>query len=276
MPVVFGPFPGPRQSHIGISRDGSNSSEVSATITFLLPKERLQDLLPHPSFSWQTSDLHAYVSVSSKRLDNLDWLAGRGYNLYSIFIHGVQHRTEGGRLVKGTFLPVLWENMADPISSGREELGYPKLFAELLIERDVEKYTMTASWQGSIFSKFSLDGLVQQDNRAPLRMAPSEAGEDDGILLYRYVPAVGKRGWADTEYPVFVSYAEEAKICKTVITRHFEAKSATVSFDAMNWECLPTLHHIVARLANLPLSKIFRATLKEVSGVPDFSSAARL
>jgi hypothetical protein len=125
-PTVFGPFPGPRQSHTGQKRRNSLTTALTASITFKALKSNLQSLLPISNYTFQTpsSDHHAYASLVSKRLANVNWLAGRGYDLYTLYIHGVQYRRpEDGQIFRGPFLPVLFENMADPIISGREELG---------------------------------------------------------------------------------------------------------------------------------------------------------
>lgn len=92
MPTTFGPFPGPRQSFNGRARDGSGISNVEAFIAFKAKQSDLVSLLPL-TFSFQKPGPEAYVSITAKHLDNLEWLAGRGYNLLSVYIHGVRKKT---------------------------------------------------------------------------------------------------------------------------------------------------------------------------------------
>ncbi|KAI2470682.1 hypothetical protein F4781DRAFT_389442 [Annulohypoxylon bovei var. microspora] len=274
MPIVFGPFPGPRQSFDGRRRDGSSTTSKEAFLTFKTPKSALASLLPS-DFSFQdtsSSDQSAYVTIAPKRLDNLEWLAYRGYNLFTFFIHGVQYTAPNGVTRKGTFLPVLWEDLADPIISGREELGFPKLFADISISETQGTYRMSASWQGSRFIDFKLDNLHEAEgSAAPL--APPEAGIDDGTLLYRHMPTPGKPGVEEVHYPVFVSHAEERKIQPASTVRRFVGSVGEVEWHTLDWQSLPTLHHIVKRLADVPITSIVKCGLTEKIGNSDISSA---
>ncbi|KAF3064101.1 hypothetical protein GL218_01220 [Daldinia childiae] len=280
MPTTFGPFPGPRQSFDGRARDGSGISNVEAFITFKAQQSDLASLLP-PTFSFQKPGLEAYVSITAKRLDNLEWLAGRGYNLLSVYIHGVQYTTEeGGRVYRGTYLPVLWEDMADPIISGREELGFPKLYADLNISQTESTYSMIASWDGSKFAELSLRGLHTEENQDGMGsrrlLAPPEAGVDEGILLWRYMPSTGHPGQADVDYPVFVSHAEEEKKQQARVIKRLVAGEGEFKWHPLDWQALPTLHHIVARLERIHTLDIVACGLVEKVGGGDLSSARRV
>jgi hypothetical protein len=58
----------------------------------------------------------------------IDWLAGRGYTMIQLWWPAAY---DGRRdQVMGRFLAGIWENLADPIITGRGEIGQPKLFAE--------------------------------------------------------------------------------------------------------------------------------------------------
>ncbi|OTA58850.1 hypothetical protein K449DRAFT_436339 [Hypoxylon sp. EC38] len=274
MPAVFGPFPGPRQSFDGRRRDGSASTSKEAFLTFKTPKSDLTSLLP-PGFAFQdthSSGQDAYVTLAPKSLDKLEWLGYRGYNLFGFYIHGVQYVTPRGVIHKGTFLPVLWEDLADPIISGREELGYPKLFADISISETQGAYHMSASWKGSRFADFSVGNLREVEGNAP-PLAPPEAGTDNGILLYRYMPTTGRPGVAEIDYPVFVPYAEERKIHQVSTVRRFVGSTGEVKWYPLDWQSLPTLHHIIRRLAEIPITSIVVCGLTEKVGGGDLSSA---
>lgn len=280
MPVVFGPFPGPRQSFAGHRRDGSQSTSVEAFITFRTPQSTIADLLP-PGFSFQQTvfatapNAEAFVTVAAKRLDQLEWLGGRGYNLYSYYIHGVQYKSRDGKTYKGTFLPVLWEDMADPVISGREELGFPKLFADLPITQTEDSYSMNCSWQGAQFADFHLAGL-QETEETSGQLAPPEAGVEEGLFLYRSIPTTGEPGVAELEYPVFVDYAAEGEIQPAKVVMKFIGTDAKFTWYPRDWKSLPTLHHVVSRLAEVPVSGIVRSGVIEKVGMADISSARRI
>ena len=58
----------------------------------------------------------------------VDVLAGHGYNLTGVSVPTRFHGEKG--VVEGNLLLVMWENHADPIITGREQLGYSKIFDE--------------------------------------------------------------------------------------------------------------------------------------------------
>ena len=69
------------------------------------------------------------VTVEFHYMTGIDWLAGRGYTMIDVGWPA----TFAGRQDKATgrFLAVVWENLADPIITGRGEIGHPKLYAEI-------------------------------------------------------------------------------------------------------------------------------------------------
>jgi len=85
---------------------------------------KLDKLLP-PGFSLG-GDL--IVSASCAWFRNLYWLAGCGYGILSVdFPVTYQGKTER---LDGALCPVIWEGSPDAIMTGREELGFPKMFAD--------------------------------------------------------------------------------------------------------------------------------------------------
>src|SRR5262245_29396614 len=62
----------------------------------------------------------------------------------------------------GRFLAVMWENLADPIITGRGEIGQPKLFAEIPELRIVGgTYHCEASWMGFRFLDLQATELLE-------------------------------------------------------------------------------------------------------------------
>ncbi|SPO04340.1 related to salicylate 1-monooxygenase [Cephalotrichum gorgonifer] len=274
MPVGFGPFPGPRQTFEGRPRNGTNSTFTTASIKLETSRTLLQNLFPSPSFRFKSPGTVAYASFSLTTLNKMEWLGGSGYNHLGFYMHGVRYVKLDGEVLDGTFLAVLFEDLADPIISGREELGVPKLYCSFDLGRHSRSYRMQMGWQGAKFGNLALEGLTEVD---PGDSKGVIGGEDDqGIFAYKYSPAVGERGKADAEYATFVPHAGESKIVPRKVQRAYEAETASVSFDPLNWEALPTLHHIVSRLAEIPVYKIVGAKIVEGVGVPDFSSARRI
>ena len=131
MPTSFGPMPGPRQDFHGRPHNGSNATFKTASIKIKSSRTVLENLFPNDKLRFASPDTVAHATFAATQLDNLEWLGGRGYSHFGLYIHGVQYTKDNGETVTGTYLPLLFENLTDPILSGREELGFPKLFAEL-------------------------------------------------------------------------------------------------------------------------------------------------
>ena len=278
MPKAFGPMPGPRQSYGGQRRNGTDSTFATASIKIKTSRTVLQNLFPPGSGSWRfkSPGTVAYCSFSQTTLQNMEWLGGSGYNHLGLYIHGVEYTTANGQIVSGTYMPILFENLADPIISGREELGMPKLYSAIDIERDSKSYHIRASWQGLTWGRFELNDLQEA---GPTDGATGKiAGDttDEGILVHRYVPAVGRdaKGTADADYVVFDPFSEADP--KPQPQKTFKSSSAGLTLNSRDWSALPTLHHIIDRLAEIPVYEVVSAQVVEGTGVPDVSSARRV
>jgi hypothetical protein len=270
MPLGYGPFPGPRQSvqtnqpHVGWDKIKSTTTNV----VFRTSKSLLASFLPHDCFSID-SELptdRALASLSFTRLEHLPWLAGRGYNHFGFYIHDVKctGKTETSR---GKFLSVLFEDKADPIISGREELGYPKLFANLVDRYEQSSFNLNACWEGTVFGNISLSDLHEVQN-APRNIDTKEA---EGILCFKYIPKTGFPGEADVQYPTFTP--PPAPNTATIISK-MRAEKTEFKFQGFEFEQLPTLHHIAARLAELHAEEpeILQAEIVVVEGASDLSN----
>lgn len=271
-PIVFGPMPGPRQDFWGNPRKATHSTATTASIKFKTSGTVLQGLFPNEQFKFISPGTVAYASFSQTTLNKMDWLGGGGYRHFGLYIHGVQYTKKNGETLSGTYMPILFESLADPIVSGREELGMPKLFCTIDIHRRHRSYRYQTGWQGATFGEMSLDGLEEVDPKAETGTIGGEA--DDGIIVYRYVPEVHKRGKAASEQTIFVPHAQESKVVPTTVKKVWKAKTGSVKFDALDWDALPTLHHVVSRLAEVPVLEVVSAKVVESEGVPDVSSAA--
>jgi hypothetical protein len=168
MPLAFGPMPGPRQNHEGQVRNGAIAKFVTASMKIKTSRTVLQNLFPPGSAGWSFSSpgTVAYCSFSQTTLDRMEWLGGKGYNHFGLYIHGVQYRAENGSKTTGVYLPILFESLTDPIVSGREELGMPKLFSDIEVSQTEESYSIKASWRGAVWGTLDLQGLQPTDAKS--------------------------------------------------------------------------------------------------------------
>ncbi|KAH7078764.1 hypothetical protein BKA63DRAFT_465371 [Paraphoma chrysanthemicola] len=281
MPVSFGPMPGPRQDYYGRPRAGTQGKFTTASVKFRSSRTVLQNLFPTEKLKFAAADTIAYATFAVTQLDNLEWLGGRGYSHFGLYIHGVEYTKENGETVTGTYLPVLFENLADPILSGREELGFPKLYCELDLKKDGQNWSLDAGWMSSKFCSLTLSGL--ETPPATNGSAPPEGpapAKEEGLFFHKYVPATGslgskERGQADVEYTAFLPNEDDAKTVERKIGTTLKAASAEVKFDALDWKALPTLHHIIERLQEVPVYEVVEAKVVEGTGVSDVSAVRR-
>jgi acetoacetate decarboxylase len=250
MPTVFGPTPGPRnlpheRQHLRFEKE-----TFAIAVTARTDPASLAQLLPARC----ELDGEARLEIGIYHLTKVGWLAGRGYNIAMVRIPAV---FAGEReTVRGSFIPVLWESLCEPILTGREELGWPKLPAEIPdATLDDGSWRAAASWQGFRFLDIEASGFVE--SVAPEASAP--------MFVHKYIPRCGEWGHADASY-IAVSGAE-----RPATVREFKRGSGRFGFHPARWEDMPTQYPIVNGLAALPLEFV-GATLTRTSGGGDLSS----
>ncbi len=256
MPVFFGPAPGPRQMPPGRANPKNSPRRTLVSLVCGSDASRLRPLLP-PGFSlWGEPRL----VLEAQRLADIDWLAGRGYDTFGVKIP-VRYDADAGPM-HGHLLTVLFENLADPIITGREELGFSKLYCEIGFPRLAdESLEVACSWFGFEFLRLAGEGL-ESSTAAPASGEPAP----EGVFHFRYFPRVGEPGKSDVAQVTFTPAANpDARIVRRRIGR------GQARFRSGRWEDLPTLHHVVERLAGLPLNDFSPLTVVESLGGKDLS-----
>ncbi|NSZ09731.1 acetoacetate decarboxylase family protein [Agrobacterium tumefaciens] len=253
MPTHFGPSVSPRQGPDGQLFDWSEHHFDAASIYFRSSTDALEALLP-PGFSLHVDPV---VTVTFAFLRNLPWLAGRGYNTLGVRIPAVFHGKAGK--TTGSLSLVLWENMADPITTGREELGVAKIFCDIPEpSRSEGTIGYEASWYGFRFLSMELEDLQPADSaKERVDLAPDTGGN---LLHYKYMPRTGAWGAADAAYTTLTPPVRNAQV-KTA----FRALG-TFAFNRPRWVDMPTQSHIVNGLADLPVVETLGASLVTVAG----------
>ena len=250
MPTHFGPAMGPRQGP-GARRydckDGPKGREFA--VSFLTNRNQLKDICP-PGFEPEGEPV---VTVNAMYLTEVEWLAGYGYNILGVSFPA----TYTGRqdTVTGDFLLVLWENFADPIFTGREELGFSKIFCDLPEPRICRGQThCTASWKGHRFFDMYQENMREMSPEAVAEEAAAPSNSA-GLLHYKYIPRTGKWGETDVAYAVLTPAAwPNKKVLKKW------TGEGTLRFHESRWEDLPTTFHIVNGFAALEI-KEFRGAI---------------
>ncbi|MGU7773803.1 acetoacetate decarboxylase family protein [Burkholderia sp. MR1-5-21] len=267
MPVVFGPAPGPRQKPSGTPWDAEETGTMNAqwmTVSYLTDRSKLERILP-PGFALRGAP---EVHVSLGFFDNLYWLAGRGYGIVMVEIPTIY--TGKTETIEGSFCPVLWEGRPDAIMTGREELGFPKLFADipnLHVDHDNGSAGGEASWFDFKFFELELFGLkpVQGDKRLP--------GPGGASLFYKYMPRSGSFGtggcdiaYVTTSQPLPQAAGDTSPIKFTDANfRRWKGEAGQVKWNRATFEQLPTTFHVVNGIADLDIVEYLGAEMVEFS-----------
>jgi len=282
MPVAFGPCPGPRQDGFGRPHGGHGERTFTkASIMFKTSRPYLQSLLPPtPSGSFRfrpRSTTFTFASIFITTVGNMSWLGGGGYTHAGLYLHDVEYVKQDGTIVYGTYLPVMFENLADPILSGREELGMNKVYCEIDVEENQDSYSARFSWRGTEFFHAQVDEMSPEQPLITEGVPADAVAEDYGLLTYKYVPATGEPGKADVEYACVIPHAEEAKVARqTVQSMLWAHRLPRVRFEARDWKSLPTLHHVSSALAAMPIYAFVFAKVEKGLGVADMASCRRI
>jgi len=259
MPTVFGPAYGPRQAPSGMQYDNVESPKKFCVYgAWLTEPQALMRLLP-AGFSLRGEP---QVMFEFSYMTEIAWLAGRGYNMLTVRIP-VSYQ-DGDDVIEGFFQPVVWENLTEPILSGREELGWSKIYADLPPgTREHDDLICHAEWMGFRFFEMKLNVASLTDG-APLQSAP--------VLHHKYVPATERWGQADVDYVTLTpAGGSRARMLDSAVTTRCEAQ-----FYRPRWQDMPTQFSIVHGLADLPLLTLVRAGTYRTVGGKDLSDQRRL
>ena len=266
MPVVFGPAPGPRQKADGkpwsLEETGTMRAEWM-TVKYRTDRAKIESKLP-PGFALRGEPL---VAVSLAYFHDLYWLAGRGYGIV-IVDFPVTYQGKSER-IDGALCAVMWEGQSDAIMTGREELGFPKLFADIpAIERDGDSAHGEASWLGHRFLTLTVQDMVETPDAAPA--VPGFSGPP---LYFKYMPrtGVGGSGGTDVAYVTTPLPAPGAPGDQSPIKfsgfafRRWTARGS-LSWNRATFEQLPTTFHVINGLADMDIHEVVDAEIVEFTG----------
>ena len=138
----------------------------------------------------------------------------------------------------------MWENLADPILTGRELQGIPKLYADIPDHVETDgTWTAGASHFGHQIADLRISDL-REPTSAEIETAIAEGKAKDNPMGWRYLPGVGGFGTAVDEPTTFPS------------TNHFTEAlvgSGEIVWHTLTWEQNPTQYWVVNALADLPI-----------------------
>lgn len=253
MPAAFGPTSGPRQHPPGVKYDAARFPvKTTAFAVFEASAKKLEKLVS-PTFKLREACVH----VEFTYMTELDWLAGRGYNFVAIRVP-VSIRNDNDKIQDGLFQPVIWENLTEPIISGREELGYNKIFCNIPAMRVCgETNTCSADWDGFRFMELTLSNL-EMNGQLQRTAQP--------VFHHKIFPKTEAWGELDVD-SITVTPASNPELTKL----GHSVGTAKLSISRPRWEDMPTQYQIVNTLESLEFGACTSAGLIHAKGSKDLS-----
>jgi len=263
MPTHFGPSLGPRQGKDGEKFPCKDSPKtIEYSVSFLTDRKQLEELVPE---RFEVAG-EPVATVFFRCKKEIEWLAGRGYNALGLTFRAA-FNGEKDRAV-GPFLTVLWENFPDAIITGRDELGFSKIYCELpepVVFRG-ETHCM-ANWQGFHFMDLKLMNMTAVAPK-DFSLPEKDPCPDDvlsGIMHYKYIPKTGVWGEADANYAVLTPDKTN------LIIKKMWRGEGTVEFYKARWEDMPTQYTITNAFYGLEIKEYRGAAIVHSIGGKDLS-----
>jgi len=182
MPVAFGK---------SIYTDVTHVPELQLISTsFETTPEAIESLLPRHLAPGERS----VVYVNRLRYRGIDYLAGRGYEEFVVAVNA-RHEHDG-KVINAPYVVCVWVDQVPSILSGREALGYPKLYADIpqLIDYEGRK-RFEASEYGTKF----LSGEVRNLRELPqTAVSKIHASLSEYNFAWKYIQ--GPEGTIDADY----------------------------------------------------------------------------
>lgn len=268
MPTHFGPMYGPRNIPPHVTLDHTQFP-VSTVVTyrFLSEAAALEAALP-PGFELAGEPV---VSIDIAYITEIPWLAGRGYNLALVSWPAT---FRGRRDVEtGRFAAVLFESFADPILTGRDELGHPKIYCEipqLIVHGD--SCIARLAWDGYEFLRVEVTGLTERKPASADERFPTS-----GWLQWKYIPGTPHTDGPDASYPTHSPDPLAADIHPnmTIDARHYGR--GVLLRQHVRWEDMPTVFNVANGIADLPHLETRLAVVTRTHGwIGDVGDTRRL
>ncbi len=227
----------------GGMRYGRNTA---LAISFLTDADKAAKLLP-PQFQLGEEPL---ISVAAVQCEDVDWLAGRAYNLIGVDVAAV-FDGEVDKDVRGGFCVIMWENMTEPILGGRDHSGVPKVYADIPnLMRHEDTCAAWASHSGYPILEMSAEALSPLS--AEQRTGIEDAKRDAVWMNLKHFPSVQNDG---ADLSLVCTYPASG-----TCTAACEGKGAIRFFES-TWKKNPTQFQVINLLADLPVLEVRSAAV---------------
>jgi len=205
------------------------------------------------------------VTVMFGYNDGLEFMAGGAYRIATVQV-AARFDSEHEH-VEGDYILVMFEDKTIPIIGGREDLGVPKLYADISpVKRLSNKHLRCeASIWGHLLFGMDLEPTNKQN--AIVRLAASNQINKRPWLAYKYIPSID--GPPDADYPTITK--NDVKIEQLWL-----GKSGKVFFGDSGVEDIASLKHIVDALKTLKVNQVIQTVHFRGSAVLRYDLSHRL
>lgn len=205
------------------------------------------------------------VTVIFGYYDGLEFMAGGGYRMATV---QVAARFDGEHdRVEGDYILVMFEDKTFPIIGGREDLGVPKLYADISPRKTLSSGHLRceASLWGHLLFGIDLAPLKRQN--AVVRLAAGKRINERPWLCYKYIPSLD--GPPDADYPTIAKNA-------TKIEQLWLGKSGKVYFGDPGEEDVAYTKPVIDALKTLPMRQVTQTLRLRGSAVLRYDLSHRL
>jgi acetoacetate decarboxylase len=205
------------------------------------------------------------VTILFSENNGLNFMAGAGYRLAAF---QVAARFDGEQdHVEGDLILVMFENQTWPILGGREDLGVPKLFADISPIKQLPDghRRCEASLWGHLL--FGLDLPPMKAQTGVVRGVAARRINSRPWLAYKYIPSLD--GPPDADYPTMTQN-------DTKLEQLWLGKSGSVRFGNAGLEDVGHVKPLLDALASLSMAEPVQALYFQGSSVLRYDRSRRL
>ena len=255
MPLIMGPTLDRRQLKL------SYPEVEGIAFQYLTDPEALAELLPE----CYRPGREPLVSVIFSQNNGLSFMAGGGYRLATF---QVSARFDGKQdHLEGDYILVMFENQTMPIIGGREDLGVPKLFADIPPFKFMPDGHMRceASMWGHLLFGLDLPPMKKQSMIA--RAVATRQINSRPWLGYKYIPSLD--GPPDADYPTMT--CNDTKLDHLWLGRRASLRFGTARAEDLSW-----VKKLMDNLATLTILKTVQVAHFTGSAVLRYDLSRRL
>ncbi len=255
MPLIMGP-----QWEGGKPKFLYQQSEVVA-LQYLTDSSAISALLPECYEVGKEPQVTFIFSYNN----GLDFMAGGGYILAAIQVSAQFIGQKDN--IEGDYILVMFENQAWPMICGREDLGIPKLYADISPIKifSVGSLRCEVSYWGHLLYHVELSPQKKQ-NRI-VNLVVKKIINSRPWLGYKFIPSLD--GPPDAEYPT-ISYNE------STIDKLWFSETGTIQFGNATFEEIAQYKNLLDALKTLPIKKVKRVLHFQGSTILRYDKSRRL